>query len=336
MKQRSEWRRALAGAAMAVLLALGACGGGGGGGAAPTVLQPPATAATLAASSGEAAAAAQGVVDGAARVVELSASLGQGIVPIGGSGSASPFAARPATREQAMLRETVGCAQFIDIPGCTGSVTIDTNLSQDATSAGPGTYIALTFGNVSASSGGQSLSINGTLRVDFLTPFDFNSLSAANQRFQFGFDGFSGSSNGVAFGPFSLLALVEFDAQEVSTITIDGARLSRLENAQVSDAANYALNNVALRRAAWSSATAYVDYGFANWSVVGARPTAGSSASASAGGNSIGVTVASSSSTTVVYAVVITVDGVASGYTVTASYPAGGGAPTYVAVPAGS
>lgn len=330
----SRWnsrRRLFAGAGLAALLVLGACGGGGGGDSAPTVVGPPTTAATLSASTGEAAAAAQGAVESAALAVELSASLGQGVLPIG-SGSAAPLAVRAPTREQAQLRETVGCAEFIAIPGCSGSITVDTNLASDTTRVGPGTYFTLIFSGVSASAGGETLMLDGAIRADFLTTFDLQTTTFANQRFQLTLDAFAGSENGVAFGPFSLAALVEFDAQELSTITMDGVRLSRPENISVTDGANFALADVALRHAAWSSATAYVDYSFTNWTVADGRPAAGSTATISAGANSIAIAVSSTTSTSAVCNVVITIGGVTTGYTVTATYPAGGGAPSYLAV----
>jgi hypothetical protein len=331
----NSWRRVCANVGLAALLGLGACGGGGGS-SPPSVVGPPATAATLAASTGEAALATQAAVESAGRAVELTASLGQSVVPIGSSGAASPMVARTPTREQAKLRQTVSCAEFIAVPGCTGSITIDTNLASDATVVGPGTYFTLIFGNLSASSGGETLTIDGTVRADFLTTFDLAATSFANQRFQLTFDALSGSENGVTFGPLSLAALVEFDAQELSTVTMDGVRLSRLENVSVTNAANFALVNVALRRAAWLSAAAYVDYGFGNWVVADGRPVVGSTATISAGAHSIAITVTGATSTTAVSSVVITIGGAASAYTVTATYPAGGGAPSYVALPSGT
>lgn len=321
---------------MSGLLALGACGGGGGGDSPPSLVSPPTTAASLSASTAEAASAAQGAVDAAAEAVELYATLGNGPVPITGAGGAmsrSLFAR--SLREQAQARETVGCADFLGIADCTGTVTIDTNLSDSGTVAAPGTYITIIFNALRATVDGDTLALDGVMRVEFLTSFDLNSTSFANQRMELTLQDFAGSAGGVSFGPYDVHALIEYDANEVSTVTIDGVRIEGLENIVVTDGLNYGLTNVALRRAVWSSATAYVDYDFDQWSVTAGRPALGSAATLSAGANSIAVAVTASSSAQVVYAVTITIGGASTAYTVTATYPAGGGAPTYAAVPAG-
>jgi hypothetical protein len=331
-------RRALAALALSGLFALVGCGGGGGGGGSeppPTLVVPPTTPATLGASTTEAAAAAQGAAQAAAKAVELYATLGQGPLPVTAQGGvmARVLSGR-VLREQPQARETLTCSEFLGVSTCTGTVTIDTNVA-DSGIAVPGTYVAIIFNGLQATVDGDTLSLDGTMRIDFLTTFDLNSSSFANQRMELTLDDFAGSADGVSFGPYNVRALIEYDANEVSTLTIDGVRISGLENIVVNDGLNYGLTNVALRRAVWSSATAYVDYAFDQWNVAAGRPTVGSGATISAGTGSIAVEVTASSSTLVVYAVTITLGGVSTNYTVTAAYPVGGGAPTYTAVPAG-
>ena len=324
--------------AISTLLALGACGGGGGGDdGPPAIVSPPTTAATLGASTTEAAAAAQGAVESATKAVELYATLGQGPVPITAQGEAALSRALPgaSSREQALARQTISCVDFLGISDCSGTVTIDTNLSDSSTVAVPGTYITVIFNALRATVEGDSLALDGAMRIDFLTTFDLNSTSFANQRLELTLQDFGGSAEGVSFGPYNVRALIEYDANEASTVTMDGVRIAGIENIAVADGLNYGLTTVALRRAVWSSASAYVDYNFANWTVAAGRPSVGSAATISASANSIGVVVTAEEAVQVVYAVTITVGGVGTAYTVTAAYPQGGVAPTYTAVPAG-
>lgn len=324
--------RAIAGAfVLSGLLALAACGGGGGGDSQASIVLPPTTAASLSASTTEAASAAQGAADAAAQAVELYATLGNGPVPITGAvGTMSRSLFARSLREQAQARETFSCTDFLGVPTCTGTVTIDTDVA-DSGIAVPGTHIAIIFNALQATVDGDTLSLDGTMRFDFLTTLDLNSDSFANQRMELTLQGFAGSAEGVSFGPYDVRALIEYDDMEASTVTIDGVRIAGLENIVVTDGLNYGLTNVALRRAVWSSATAYVDYDFDQWSVAAGRPVVGSGATVSAGTGSIGVEVTASSSAQVVYAVTITIAGVSTVYTVTADYSQGG-APTYTAV----
>lgn len=327
------------GASLIIATALAACGGGGDGGSAPpVVVAPPTTAATLVASGAEAQAATRAGVEAAAKAVELSASLGQSIVPLAQGGSPLTFAGalgRAPMREQAQARETVACADFVALP-CSGSVTIDSNLADTATVATPGSYIAVTFEALRATPMGMPpLSLDGTLRIDFLTSFALDATSVANQRLQLSFDGLRGSDEGISFGPLTLQALVEFDAAGNATTTMDGMRVRGLDTISVTDALNYALGSVSLRRAAWTSGTDYVDFDFAGWSVAVGRPALGSRLTVSAGGNSVLIVVTASGASQVVYRASFTVGGIQTRYDVSASYPQGGGAPTYVAVAVG-
>jgi hypothetical protein len=77
--------------------------------------------------------------------------------------------------------------------------------------------------------------------------------------------------------------------------------------------------------------TRYVDVRFSNWAVVGGRPTVGSTAYVSAGGVAITLFVDAVTSTGVVYRVLVAAGGPIATFRVTATYPAGGGAPSYEA-----
>jgi hypothetical protein len=170
--------------------------------------------------------------------------------------------------------------------------------------------------------------------VDYPTGFDPNATTFANQRFQLTLDGFAGSAQGVSFGPLDEVALYEYDSQGVETVTIDGLRITGFDTLTLTDADNYALPNVRLRRAHWAVPTTYVDLSFTNWAVSGGRPAVGGGVAVTAGNGSASVDVVSRSPDDVVYTVRLFVGGTSSTWTVTAAYPAGGGAPSYTVVPA--
>jgi hypothetical protein len=323
--------------------ALAACGGGGGGDsddAGPTLQAPPTTAATLQSSGGDAQSAAQTAVESARRLAELSASLGDSAVPLGNDNNAraTPAAwarvARAPLREQALDRQTLACSAFLGTSNCTGSVTVDTNFEGPGSVFPPGTYVTLTFNALTALIDGESLALSGSLRVDYPIGFDPDATTFANQRFQLTLDGFSGSAQGVSFGPLDEVALYEYDGQGVETLTIDGLRITGFDTLTISDADNYALANVTLRRAHWAVPDTYVDVGFSNWVVGSGRPAVGGIVNVSGGNGSVRVEVTARSSDSVVYAVRLSIGGATSDWTVTATYPAGGGAPSYTVVPA--
>lgn len=325
-------------AVLALFLGLSACGGGGGGSgaAAPVAEAPPATAAALQGSGSEASAAAVATVAGAERLVQLSASLDSGLVPVGGS-AASPLSwsrvALAATRAQALATETISCSSFFGTSACSGSVTVDTNASGSGSVVPAGTYVTMRFNALQGSAAGVPMLLNGTLRVDYLTAFDVNATSYAGLRFQLSLTNFSGTVDGVSFGPETEIALFEFDAQGVAHLTIDGLRISGFDSLVLTDAANYSLNGIVLRRAHWTTLTGYVDIRFTGWTVSNGRPLVNSVASVEVPNSRISLIVRSSSTASVVYEVTALINGVATVYQVSASYPAGGGAPTYTVVP---
>lgn len=337
MMLTNRLRSWLAAAGLATLLA--ACGGGGGGGddtdAGPVLEAPPATAAALQTSDTEAGSAAASSMESAQRVVQLHASLNGSIPALANGGSAALSLSRAATsmsRERALATQTITCAEFFGSPSCSGSLRIDTNASGSGTVIPAGTYATLTFNALQGSFGGSAVLINGTLRMDYLSTFDANASSLAGLRAQFTFTNFSGTAQGVSFGPLNAVALYEFDNQGVGQMTIDGLRITGLDTLAVTDADNYSLTTVTLRRAHWGVAGGYVDVRFIDWSVGNGRPGINSVANIEVPGSRIGVIVRSSSVSTVVYEVNALVNGAVASYIVTASYPAGGGAPTYTVV----
>jgi hypothetical protein len=328
-------RRSFGATALCVLLA--ACGGGGGGGgddAGPVLVAPPSTAATLTQSSADAMAGVQALNTGAAAVVSKSAALDAGslFAPVGAS--ASPLGLRGAgAREQALARETVGCGE-LGFTGCSGSVTFDFNFDANAAILPAGSYFALTFNNLSGSFEGSAFSMSGTLRTDFVTAIDTQAPSLANAQFRVTLDGLSGTADGVSFGPESDVALYEFDAAGVPTITIDGLRLSGLDGLNVTDADNYIASGTQLRFAHWTAVSTYIDIDYNNWAVSAGRPTLGSTAALSAGtSGGATVTVTSSSPSQVVYRVDLNVGGNIVQYLVTADYSSGTPSYSVVAAP---
>ena len=236
-----------------------------------------------------------------------------------------------ATRERALATETLTCADFFGSPSCSGSVRVETNASASDTVIPAGSYVSMSFAALQGSFDGSPVQLNGTLRIDFLTAFDSQADSVAGLRMQITFTTFSGTAEGVAFGPLTEIALYEFDGQGAAQVTIDGLRITGFDTLTVTDADNYSLANVTLRRAHWAAAVGYVDMSFQGWSVVNGRPSVNSRATITTPNSSIAVVVTSSSAGSVVYAVTASVNGAAVSYAVTASYPASG-APTYTVV----
>jgi hypothetical protein len=324
-----------------LLTLLAACGGGGGGSddSALALARPPAQAATLAASSSDAGAAAQAALGGAQAVVRQAASLESSFLlfgnPLGASGSPSNLASRvvAASRERPAASQTINCSALFGTTACSGSVTVDTNANENATVWPAGTYVSMRFNGIAGSDGLAPLTLNGLVRIDFLTSFDPNAIDFFSTTIQLTVRDLAGSYDGVAFGPESAVVLIEFDANGNGVLTANGLRISGLDGFNLTDENNFSLVGTTLRRAHWVNLDAYVDTTFTNWMVVGGRPAAGSSLLITAGTSSVAVNVTSSSAGTVVYRVVFTVGGVSSVYIVTAAYPAGGGAPTYTVQP---
>lgn len=317
-----------------------ACGGGGGDGAsAPTLQRPPASPATLAPSTADAQAAVQAAVAGSATVISQAAGLDSSLFlfgnPLGGASSPLNLATRvlAAARERAAAVQTVTCADLFGTPACSGSVTVDSNAPATAAVWPAGTYVAMTFNALAGSFNGRPFSINGQVRIDVLTPFDTNATTFANVSIQITATNLSGTSTGVSFGPENSVALIEIDAAGNGALIADGVRISGLDGLNVTDADNFSLSGVGLRSRHWADAAAYIDTRFTRWIVSAGRAQTASSLVISAGNAGVAIAVGSSTRATVVYDVSFTVGAVVTRYNVTASYPAGGGAPTYTVQP---
>jgi hypothetical protein len=332
-----------------VALVLSACGGGGGdGGGTPTPpsdppLGPPATAATLSTSAADASDAARTAVSAAdglagrySTMTGFTALLG---VPIAAEPATPSAVHLPGTRRAAwpdgrarrLDVTTEACTEFVD-PPCTGTITVDTNVAQTATSVTPGNYLDATFNSLSGLVLGRSVTFTGRMRIEFLTALNLNNPQLPGLGLRIKFTGFAGTLAGSAFGPVSETADFNFSSQGVGTLTTGGARYGSLAGVSVTGAGAYTINTGDVRRGFGASTTAHVDTHLTNWRNLAGRPVVGSSATLTAGSTSASVQVTASSSTTVVYAVSIVSTTGTRAFTVTATYPAGGGAPTYSAV----
>ena len=339
------WPRCWGPVALAAVLV--ACGGGGGGGtSAPSVAAPPSAGAALANSSNEAAQSAQTAVASAgaaaARVGTLSGLSAVFGAPVGtqsapraealGAPRGEASGAAPTQRKRALAVQALACADLVD-PPCSGSASADTNIPATATGIVPGNFFDLQFAAVSGSLFGRSVVLNGHMRIDFLSALAFDATQFPGLDLQILLDGFNGSVNGVAFGPTSDLARLQINGQGLVTVTAAGATYTGLNTITPSGNGNYSVGNATVRVSYWSDPSKYVELNLQNWNVAAGRPGAGSRATLSAAQGSIALNVTSSTPGSVVYAAVITAGGVTSPYVVTATYPAGGGAPSYVAVP---
>jgi hypothetical protein len=332
-------------AAVWVVATLAACGGGGGGGdPAPTSSTapsgPPATAAAVSNTPSDAidltkatVAAADGLVSRQGSLSALTALTG---VPVSSAqaGPLSLFHTAPAGMKRALAVTTEPCTDALD-PPCSGTLTVDTDIAVNATRASAGQYASATFNSISGSIGGVPVSFSGGLRLEFLSAFNFNASSLAGFSMRIKLNGFAGSVGGTAFGPFSETMDLVFDAQSVPTLTANGARYGALSGVSVTGANAYRIDSGSVRLGYGSTAAGYVDVSLRGWSSRDGRPVSGSFASVDVPGWTTSVSVVSSSATTVLYDVSIvgSVPGSTRLYRVTATYPAGGGAPTYTAAP---
>jgi hypothetical protein len=327
--QAPRWLPRLLPAALTALLV--ACGGGGdSGGAAPaSVAGPPSTGAVLANSSNEAAKSA--VVAGADAAVAQAGAL-SGFSAVFGT----PIAAHQspaATRKRALAVIASTCDDWVDLP-CSGSATVDTNVPRTATVVNAGDYLDVRFTSVSGLLLGNSVLLNGRMRMDFQSAFDPLMTQFPGLNLLLTLDGFSGSVNGKLFGPVTDLAKLQIDSQGAGTLTAAGARYTGLRGVTTTGPGDYTIAAATVRTSYWADAGRYVDLSLANWHVAGARPAVGSQATVSAAQGSMVITVAASTTASVVYTVSISSPTGNASFLVTATYPLGGGAPVYTAVPA--
>ncbi|EHR70363.1 hypothetical protein BurJ1DRAFT_1495 [Burkholderiales bacterium JOSHI_001] len=323
--------RALAPAATAWLVA---CGGGGGDSSSPAdqVAGPPTVAATLSASTTDASRSAQSAVASADAAATRARSL-SGLAALVGApiGSAPVQLAGLHTRAQIQAVTTSACTDFFDLP-CSGSIVLDTNVADNATTVRPNDYVDVRFQSAGGLLLGSQVSLNGRLRVDFLSTLNLNATTFPGMDVLLTLDAFGGAVNGAAFGPISDIGRLQISSSGVSTMTAGGASYQGLSGVTTSGASSYTIGSGTVRTGHWTDSNTYVDVALAGWQVVNGRPAPGSQATLTAAQGSINVIVATSTAQTVTYTVSITVNGVASHYLVTATY-GGGATPAYSAVP---
>lgn len=339
------------GTALLVLVsALSACGGGGGGdaGASPVVsfsdppTGPPAVIAAMGPSATDAVdsvkavvAAADGLVARHGSMKALGAALGVSVAGGPAPVSLAPVLQRasrlPDGRAHILATTIEPCTEVVDAP-CSGNVVMDTNVPDNAASVARGQYLEATFNGISGWLNGQAVTFAGGLRMEFLSALNLNVTQLAGLGLRLKFTAFSGTLAGAAFGPITETADLVFDGQGIPALTSNGARYFDLTGVTVTGTGNYGISNGRVRLAYGSSAGAgYVDVAFSNWQSSAARPAL-SSGAVVVGNGTAAVSVIASGSTSVVYQVHIDAQASRRSYTVTATYPVGGGAPSYVAV----
>ncbi|MDT9001600.1 hypothetical protein RQP53_20150 [Paucibacter sp. APW11] len=317
--------------ALSSCAALVACGGGGGGSTAelpptpaPLVLQaPPSQAASLAQSSGDAIDSVKALGSAATDLARRSNDPSSAFLPFGnpwGHSFTRPTGTSP--NAHALAVQEVKCADLPPSTGmrCTGSITVDSNVDNNASSLPAGSYIKMSFNNLVGSVGSEAFSLNGSMRMDFLTAVSNPQLLSPNTRLQLSFDKLSGSANGESIGPITAIALFEIDAQGQLSMTFNGSQYFGMQGVSAADSSNFRISSSRVRTAHWADSKSYVDYGFSNWQVSTGKPLLNSSGSLSAGADSVTIRVLSSSSSVVVYDVLLAKGGVSKHYTVTANY----------------
>ncbi len=315
-----------------LVLGLVACGGGGGdSGPQPTQVQgPPSTPATLSSSGTEATEAVKAALATSDATVARSSSLsGLGLL-LGGPIGMGPDGV--AGLKQPLAVETASCSDFFAGP-CTGSVTLDTNVADNARFVPAGSFVDVRFNTVSGPMSGQSVTLSGRFRLEFVTGFDLSLTDATN------FTGLDvivtsdqlgGTINGYAFGPINDVGELKISAQGVTTMVADGRSFTGLGSVTVTDAANYRIGSGTVRIPYWGVSGGYVDVGYSNWQMVNGQPVDGSTVTISSGaGSSISIRATFNTAPNIDYVVALTAGGVTLRFRVTATYPAGGGAPTY-------
>ncbi|MCV2419154.1 hypothetical protein [Paucibacter sp. DJ2R-2] len=318
-------------------LGLSACGGGGGGDSSVVtplpvpvpepvkLIAPPTKAATLAQSGEAAQDSVKATTAAAADLVRRSNDPSSVFLPFGelmGGRQTSPKPSSADSDRRKILAETISCSSLgiTTIRNCTGSIVMDTNVSSTATSLPAGSFISFRFDKIAGLIDGQSFTLDGSMRIDFLTAVSNLDNPGNNIKLQLGFDKFVGTGGGESFGPVTAIALLEVDALGQSSLTMNGVQYFELGQVSGSDSSNFSLGRSKLRAAHWSDSKSYVDYQFSNWQNSNGRPVQGSSATLMAGQDKAWITVDSSSIGQVSYRVQLSSGGVAKNYQVLASY----------------
>lgn len=318
-----------------VTAALAACGGGGGGGTSygDGVEAPPTAAATIDVTSDgaiggvrAAVAAADRAIDAQASLLGLDFLLGDGATVSGRAG------AKAAGTVQAQDSGTATCYDVFEVMPCAGTIAVSSDFDLAADQVAAGRYLALDFRSIAFGSGAEAVTLDGGLRIDFETSFDFLVGFRVGDSLRITFDGLQGSVGDVAYGPIDFSARLQ-QSNVGLQLTADGVRYTALEVGSSGGAAVISAGTVRLEHPA--QAGAYVDVGFASWQRVDGRPVAGSSAAVSVGTRTITVSVQSTTATTVRYRAVITESGgTLASYDILATYPLpSGGVPVYTVLP---
>ncbi len=327
-------------------LAAAGCGGGGGGSGDPAPsfsdppAAPPATAAAIGTTTTDAmdatraaVATADGLVARQASMNGLAALLGQSV-----AGMESPVAAELVARvsrspqahpdRARILATTDPCTDYVDSP-CTGTVTTDTNIANNATTINAGQFVEATFNNINGFLLGRAVTFSGKLRIEFLTGINAASGSFNGMGLRIKFTAFAGTVAGNAFGPISETVDLNISAQGVPTLVTGGVRYGTVAGVTSTGAGSYTIGSGTARLGYGAAVSGYVDVNLTNWRIGAARPLVNSTASITNGSVTVTVTVASSGASTVTYNVSIVSGGVTRTFTVTAQYASG--TPTYTA-----
>ncbi|MFK7967064.1 MAG: hypothetical protein AB8C46_24155 [Burkholderiaceae bacterium] len=290
-----KWQRMVGMGSLALMLA--ACGGGddsgdtGGGGNSSVPSSPTKS---IANSEQEAQTLATGTIEGSGDNVNASRQQSRldGFSRVAGATTGASGSTSQALKTGAMLaariagKETIelSCADIVagssdepaneQIRDCSGSVTYDTNISQDSVDStgtiAAGTFVSMTFNNLRYTTTiDGAISINGTIRIDYLESFVINPLSG---RIKYTSTGLSGSSDGENFGPESSEYIISINGSRVEVIA-DGVRLTDFD-ANYTDANNYTISQGQVIDQIDGE---YVEIDYSNWRVVDGVPQAGSS-----------------------------------------------------------
>ena len=324
------WARGVCRAVAAgIVLGLVACGGGGGDtGNQPVQVQgPPTTPATFSNSGTEATEAVKSAAATSEATVARSSSLSGLGALLGAPVGMAPGGVASLKHPQAV--QTLACGDVFDAP-CSGNATLDTNVADNATFVPAGSFADIRFNTVSGLLFGQSVTLSGRLRLDFVTAINLNSTTFPGLDLIVTSEQLGGTINSYTFGPVNDVGELKISSQGVTTMVAGGRSFSGLGTVAVTDANSYRIGSGTVRITYWGASGGYVDVAYTNWQIVNGRPVDGSRVTISSGaGNSISIRATVNTPTTVDYVVALTAGGATLNFRVTATYPAGGGLPIY-------
>ena len=327
-----NWQRMVGMGSLALMLA--ACGGGddsGGNESGGNSSVPSSPTKSIANSEQEAQTLATGTIEGSGDNVTASRQQSRldGFSRVAGATTGASGSSSQALKTGAMLAQrTAGkatveltCADIAaasagapadeQIRDCSGSVTYDTNISQDSVdSTGTipaGTFVSMTFNNLRYTTTADGIvSINGAIRIDYLESFVANPPSG---QIRYTATNLSGSSDGESFGPESSEYIISFNGNRVEVIA-DGVRLTDFD-ANYTDANNYTISQ---GQVIDQIDGGYVQIDYSNWRVVDGVPQAGSSLVVVGTNGSATVTVLSNTGSQLSIRISINADGQTTDY----------------------